>query len=395
MLDRLVRRAVLAEPHRVVRPDVDDVQAGQRGQPDGPAHVVAERQERGDVRDEPAVVGDAVGDAAHGVLADAEAEVPAGLVGAEVGFALDVGQVRLGQVRGAAEQLGQVRRQRLDGVLARVAGGHLGPGLVGREVGVPAGRQLARDPPAELGRQVRVQGGIGIEPRAPVGLQPLAVRDRVAEDGERLVGDVEGLVRVPAVRLLGEPDLVRAERRAVGLLAVVLVRAAVADVGPDGDEARPVVGARGLDGRLDGVDVVAVLDPARVPAVGIEALDDVLGEGHRRRPVELDVVVVVEDDQLAQPEVAGEARRLGRDAFLEVAVGRDDVGPVIDDGAVGLVELGRQPSLGDGHPDRVGEALAERARWSPRRRASARIPGCPGVLLPHWRNCLSSSSERS
>ena len=51
------------------------------------------------------MIGDPVADAAHGVLADAEAQVAAGLVGAEVGLALDVGQVRFGQVRGAAEQL--------------------------------------------------------------------------------------------------------------------------------------------------------------------------------------------------------------------------------------------------------------------------------------------------
>ena len=55
------------------------------------------------------MVGDAVGDAAHRVLADAEADVAAGVVGLEVVVAqgLDVGEVGLGQVRGAAEQLRQ------------------------------------------------------------------------------------------------------------------------------------------------------------------------------------------------------------------------------------------------------------------------------------------------
>ena len=68
--------------------------------------------------------------AAHGVLADAEAQVAAGLVGAEVRLALDVGQVRLRQVRRAAEQLGHGAAQRLDRVLAGVAGGDLGARLV-------------------------------------------------------------------------------------------------------------------------------------------------------------------------------------------------------------------------------------------------------------------------
>ena len=53
------------------------------------------------------MVGDAVRDAAHRVLADAEPQVAAGLVGPEVLAALDVRQVRFGQVGRAAEQLRQ------------------------------------------------------------------------------------------------------------------------------------------------------------------------------------------------------------------------------------------------------------------------------------------------
>ena len=58
--------------------------------------------------------------------------------------------------------------------------------------------------------------------------------------------------------------------------------------------------------------------------------------------------------------MAGHAGRLGGDPLLEVAVGGDDVGPVIDDLVTGAVELVRQASFGDGHPDGVGEALSER-----------------------------------
>ena len=114
VLDRLVGRSVLAQTHRVVRPDIDDVDPGQRGEAHGSAHVVAELEERRHVRDEPAVVGDPVADAAHRVLADAEAEVATGLVGGEVGAALDVGQVALREVRRAAEQLRHGSGERLD-----------------------------------------------------------------------------------------------------------------------------------------------------------------------------------------------------------------------------------------------------------------------------------------
>ena len=113
-------------------------------------------------------------------------------------------------------------------------------------------------------------------------------------------------------------------------------------------------------GRGDRGEVVAVLDPLGVPAVCVEAPGDVLRPRHRRRPVELDAVVVVEVDELAEPEVAGERRRLGGDALLQVAVGDDPVDAVVDQRMVGAVELGREAAFGDRHADPVGEALAER-----------------------------------
>ena len=235
------------------------------------------------------MVGDAVGDPAHAVLADAEAQVPAGLVALKFGSPLT--SVRLDSDRSAApaEQLGQSRGQRLDRVLAGVPRRDLGAGLVGREVGVPAvGEPEPLGAAAELGGRAGVGVAVRVVALLPVLDERVAGRDRLAEPVARGVGDVEALVRVPAVGLLGQADLVGPERRAVRLLAVVLVRAAVADVGPDGDEARPIVGQGGLDRRLDGGEVVAVPDPLGMPAVGIEALRDVLRERHRRRPVELD-----------------------------------------------------------------------------------------------------------
>jgi len=69
------------------------------------------------------------------------------------------------------------------------------------------------------------------------------------------------------------------------------------------------------------------------------------------------VVVVVDVDELAQTEVAGQGRRLVADALLETTVTADDEREVI----TGLrAELGTQEALGDAHADPVGEALAER-----------------------------------
>ena len=74
VLDRLVGRPVLAEPDRVVRPDVDDRDLHHRRQPHGAAHVVGEDQERAAVGAGRAVQRDARQDRAHRVLTDAEVQ---------------------------------------------------------------------------------------------------------------------------------------------------------------------------------------------------------------------------------------------------------------------------------------------------------------------------------
>ena len=111
-----------------------------------------------------------------------------------------------------------------------------------------------------------------------------------------------------------------------------------------------------------------------MPAVGLVALADVLGEGERRVALDRDVVVVVEDDQAAEAEVAGQRARLGGDPLLEVAVGDDHVGEVADHL---LVEAGGEHALAERHADRGRDALSERpgGGLDPRRVAVLGVAG--------------------
>ena len=122
---------------------------------------------------------------------------------------------------------------------------------------------------------------------------------------------------------------------------------------------RSVSAMPGAQRGLDRVEVVAVLDRERVPAVGLEPLRDVLGrEREARRAVDRDLVVVVEEDAAAELEVPGERRGLGGDALHQVAVGADREDVVVADL---LAELLAQELLRHRHADGVAEALAERA----------------------------------
>jgi hypothetical protein len=78
--------------------------------------------------------------------------------------------------------------------------------------------------------------GIGIESPLPFGLELGAALDAAAEVPQRLIGDVELLVGVPAVCLLREANLLLTKGGAVGGRSVLLMGAAEADVRADHDQ---------------------------------------------------------------------------------------------------------------------------------------------------------------
>ena len=121
-----------------------------------------------------------------------------------------------------------------------------------------------------------------------------------------------------------------------------------------------------------------------MPAVGLVALEHVLGEGDVGVALDADVVVVVDDDQVAQPLMAAQAAGLGGDSLLKAAVAGDDVDPVIEEALsrIGRLVEGAAHEAGvHGHPDGRGEALSERAGggFHPDRGRTpgARASGCP------------------
>ena len=139
---------------------------------------------------------------------------------------------------------------------------------------------------------------------------------------------------------------------------------------PQDDQRWPLLlGLRRGERTEQRVQILGVVDVLDVPAVGLEALALVLRrERERRRAVDRDVVVVVDVDEAAEPEMAGNRRRLGAEALHHVAVGANRVDPRVDDLVVRPVVAVGEETLGDRHPDAVRESLAER----PRRRLDAR-----------------------
>ena len=202
-------------------------------------------------------------------------------------------------------------------------------------------------------------------------------------------GHVELAVLRPSVGALGESHLLLAQRRAVRLPGVLLVGAAGRDVRPHDDQGGPVLDLdRGPRRLLDPVQLEILAEVLHVPAVGLEAGADVLGERGARVALDRDVVVVVERDQPPEPEVAGQRARLRGHALLHVAVARDRERAMVDQGVLAVVEARGQHALGQRQPDAHRDPLPERpgGRLDP--------GGVPVLGMPGGRDSRAGGSSR-
>ena len=357
-----MRGAVLAHTYAVVGEDEDGVRLHDRREADRGAHIVGEHEERAGVRDEPAVHRHAVDDVAHGMLPYAEVDVSAvSLARPEVTVAVEMRVVRGCEVGRAADQF---REACSDGVQHLAGSGARGHGAVRRAERRDRGLPIQGEGPgldATKARGIcREIGGVGLEARAPISFRLLPPGHGLAKFGECFLGDEERGVLRPVESLLREPHFVLAERIGVGLGRAGLVRAAVTNDCLRNDQGGTLgLVSCTLQAFEDLVQVVAI-DVGDVPAVGLEALAHVLGEGQRCLAFDRDVVVVVQVDQLAEPARPGEGRRFRRDSLHQVAVATEAVRVVVDDGVAGLVELRGQPPFGERHANAHRKACPER-----------------------------------
>ena len=301
------------------------------------------------------------------MLAHAVADVAsARVVGREVGSPRKTRVVRRRQVGRPADHVRQLRHDRVEDLALCLARGHRAGGVERRQArpdGVPVVGKLTRDRTAQARRLGRESLGVPGQPGLPLALARRACGHGLAEPLECRRGHDERRRRIAPVPHLGAGNFRVAERRPVRLGRPLLRRAAVADHGPNPDEARPRgLGARRIEGAPHRSEVVAIaLDRLHEPAVRLVPLRHVFRERQRGRPVDRDAVVVVQDDEVRQTEVPRQRTRLGRDAFFEAAVAGDDIDPVIEQREAVAVVAGGERALRDRHPDTVGHALAQRA----------------------------------
>src|SRR3972149_9525866 len=104
MFDRLMGRAVFAEPDAVMREDRDALIFRQRRKADCWAHIIRKTQKGAAIRDEPAVQCNTVGHRSHCMLAHAKMDVtPIASIRLKATTGIDPGVIRGSQIGGTAD----------------------------------------------------------------------------------------------------------------------------------------------------------------------------------------------------------------------------------------------------------------------------------------------------
>ena len=367
VLDGLMRRAILAQADRVVGIDQNIARAHERRHAYGVARVVRKRQERRAERREPAVQAQPVRDRGHREFAYAVIDVVAAVVaGPHRHVALEVGAVRAGQVRGAADQFRQFAGVGLDRRLRRLARGRtLAFGLhlldEGAALRRPVARHVAGHAALELGGILRVLRRIGRPRVLPLFFGRRAFLALVPR-GVDVVGNGEAGLIGPADLLTRGGDFVVAQGRAVHTRSALLVGRTPADHRLAADKSRSAgLLLGGVDRGLDLFRVVTVDVANHLPAIGLEAARRIVGEPVAHLAVDGDAVVIIEDNQLAQTERTGQRAGFVGDPFHETAVADETPGVVIDQRGVVVIEAIGERRFRQRHANGIRKALAERA----------------------------------
>ena len=243
---------VFPEIDRIVGPDVQHRHPSSALIRDRAAAVIGEDQKARGVR--PRMEAPCRSPWRHSVLPYAEMQIAAPVIPStsrrlELIHALEgePGLRRRREVRGAAQHRGDPERDRVECLRRGVAAGDaLGIGREGREVAVPAGRKHVSAASSRVVGPARgyffLYAAARAVPLGPsLGATPAEVGREVLPD---TIGYDERRVGIPPVEFLREPDLVRAERLAMGLARVLPMGRPVADVAVHDDEGRPVGVAR-------------------------------------------------------------------------------------------------------------------------------------------------------
>src|SRR5262249_40379881 len=144
--------------------------------------------------------------------------------------------------------------------------------------------------------------------------------------------------------------------------SILFVWCAVSNVAINNNERWPVVGVeKSAQSAGQHFQIIGVAHASHIPSVAEEAGGYILSKSQSRVTFYGDVVVIVDPAKIGELKMTGERGGFARDTFHHVAIAAQRVDVVVEQFVAGLIEVRRQPALGDCHADTSRNSLSERA----------------------------------
>ena len=305
----------------------------------------------------------AVDDAAHGMFPDAEVDVPAGPVFCrEEPLALHFRFVGRPQVGAAAGKGRDPVRQQLEHRAGSGPGGHTVRILEGTHQFLQIQVHFPVQPVGQFLGQFRIGFAVGFHQFVPVFLIFPALGQFGVEMGLHFFRYHKGLAAVPAGGFLGLCHVFRTQGFPVGT-GHVLPGTAEPDMGLHDDQGRFLRFLfGGFDGFGQGFHIFRRSHPQDLPAIGFEPGSHIFPESDVRAAFNGDLVVIIQEDQFAQPQGPCQGSGFGSHPFHLVPVGGDAVGVMVHHFVPISVVPGSHHFFRHGQTHSHGKAVAQRTR---------------------------------
>jgi len=200
-----------------------------------------------------------------------------------------------------------MRHQGIQCFAGGLTGGNRRAGLKLRQQGVNVDRQTAGKSIGNFFGLLRIDLGIFFKKFLIFFLKAGAFFPGFSHVGGYFFGHDKGFVGVPAGIFLDKFAFFDAQRSTVGGACILEIRASIADMGAELNEGRSAGGFfGGLERRVKFGDIVAVpSDRNDIPSVGLIAQGNIFRERQIGFAVDGNSIVIIDDNQIVQPEVSG------------------------------------------------------------------------------------------
>ena len=210
---------------------------------------------------------------------------------------------------------------------------------------------------------LRIGLTISLQPVLPLFLVAPATRLCLTEMGQYLGWDGERFFICPPQTFFSQMHFLFTQWLTMGRGSASLIRATVANDSPTDNQTGATTFYLSHTYGLSHTSYVHTIDrPNDMPAIGLEPLGHIFGEGNIGIPLDRNIIVIIQIDKFTQTQRSRQRGCLRGDTLLKVTVRNDGISVMVNDIMPRSIVICCQPLFSNRHTHAIGKPLAQRPR---------------------------------